>query len=141
MIIDERAWLRVAVSTLIDLTHWLMTEHDNAPDLASRILGGMAELLKEHGSNRDAQLAGIQQQVSYVSRQVEEMRRTHASNLERLSDRMYDRAATSDGRYTEFVTRMQDAEARLTVIEGEIADLKVLIYDIANHLPKPDEAT
>jgi hypothetical protein len=140
LIIDERAWLRLAVSTLIDLSTFLMTAHDNETDVVQRILGGMAELLKEHGNTRDAQLAGIQQQVSHVSRQVEEMRRTHAGNLERLSDRMYERAQTGDNRYTEFSTRMQDAEARLTLIEGEIADLKAFIYDIAEHLPKPDEA-
>ena len=148
LLIDERAWLRMAVATLIDLTHWLMTEQENQQSSEQRILQGMADLLKDNSTDRHHQFAeiltsqrAIEGRVSYLSRQVEDMRRNMAGNIEHLSDRMHERGETSDTRYTEFVTRIQDAEARLTFVETEIADLKTLMYDIANHLPSPDEAT
>lgn len=134
-------WPWGALHALIGLCDWCMTELDNRQASEQRILDGMANLLQAHSQDRRDQLAAmlviqhkLDQRVEYLAATLEDMRRNQAGNLERLSDRLHERNQLGDQRYTEFVTRIQDCEARMAVLETEIDTIKLLLADLTREM-------
>jgi chromosome segregation ATPase len=112
----------------MNLVDYLMAQQDLKTDLIS----GMAELFEENRKQRAAELAGLHDRLSYLSRQVEAMRATHSRNLEALSDRMHERTELSEKRYTQIMMEINSLKER-------IGDLEKLVYEMANHLPQSTE--
>ena len=127
--VELALWQR-SCAVLMNLVEFMTEQHNHT----SNILSGMAELFEENRKQRAAELAGLHDRLSYLSRQVEAMRATHSRNLEALSDRMHERTELSEKRYTEIMTEINSLKER-------IGDLEKLVYEMANHLPQPTEAS
>lgn len=102
-----------------------------------RILKGMADLLKEYSDDRHQQLAAIiatqrslEHRVAHLAGTLEDMRRSMAGNLERLSDRMYERSDIGDKRYEEYSMRIQDVLVRIAILETDLITIKGIVGEL-----------
>ena len=132
----ELAMWQRSCAVLMNLVEWSMAEQHN--QTTANILTGVRELFEENRKHRVAELAPIHDRISYIAQQVEEMRATHAGNLERLSDRMHEMREVHAGEYRKQYTQLV---MELEGLKERLSDLEKLVYEMANYLPQPTEAS
>lgn len=131
LIIDERAWLRMAVSTLIDLSMYLMAAHDNeqTDDLKAGILTGVRDLLQEEREARDERWERLNNNLHRLNTSVEEHQRHSERRLNWLDDKRTEAKETSDKRYRELKQEILGLKDLVNDIERRLDDLEALKQD------------
>lgn len=135
MIPDERVWLRMAVATLINLTHFLMTEQQPS-SLRAEIVSDIATLLDDRETareeRRDKQHARLYGTIERLIDMVGYLR----SEVDRQFNYLDDKRVESDGKYTQVIMELNSLKERITDIEAQIDALKESLLERSHHIDR-----